>query len=130
MIVGNRLSSIEAKKGEKEIKGLDIRIGFKDVREGKDEDIIEIDYEYVAAYRDDAGEIKIGGTIFAKENEKTKKAILDAWKKNKRLPDEYMETALSNINFVGAVNGTIVAKVLNVPPPLPPLRLRMQKKSQ
>ncbi|MEM4335929.1 MAG: hypothetical protein QXL47_02940 [Candidatus Anstonellales archaeon] len=130
MIVGNRVSSIEAKRGEKEIKGLDIRIGFKDVRESKNEDMIEIDYEYIAAYREDAGEIKIGGTIFAKENEKTKKAILDAWKKDKKLPDEYMEVALNNINFMGAANGTIIAKVLNTAPPLIPPRLRMQKKSE
>ncbi|MEM2948454.1 MAG: hypothetical protein QXY05_04380 [Candidatus Anstonellales archaeon] len=130
MIVGNRVSSIEAKRGEKEIKGLDIRIGFKDVREGKDADVLEIDYEYVASYREDAGEIKIGGTIFAKENEKTKKAILDAWKKDKKLPDEYMEVALNNINFMGAANGTIIAKVLNTAPPLIPPRLRMQKKSE
>lgn len=127
MIVGNRVISIEAKKGEKEIKGLDIRIGFKDVRESKE--ILEIDYEYIANYREDAGQIKLTGTIFAKENEKTKKAILDAWKKDKKLPDDYMETALNNVNFMGAANGTIVAKVLNTAPPLLPPRLKMQKKS-
>ncbi len=128
MIVGNRVTSIEAKRGENEIKGLDIRIGFKDVRENNE--ILEIDYEYVASYREDAGEIKIGGTIFAKENEKTKKAILDAWKKDKRLPEDYMETALNNVNFMGAANGTIIAKVLNTAPPLLPPRLKMQKKSE
>jgi len=128
MIVGNRVTSIEAKRGENEIKGLDIRIGFKDVRENNE--ILEIDYEYVASYREDAGEIKIAGTIFAKENEKTKKAILDAWKKDKRLPEDYMETALNNVNFMGAANGTIIAKVLNTAPPLLPPRLKMQKKSE
>lgn len=129
MIVGNRVISIEAKRGEKEIKGLDIRIGFKEVRENKnDNDILDIDYEYIASYREDAGEIKITGTIFAKEDEKTKKAILDAWKKNNRLPEDYMESALNNVNFMGAANGTIIAKVLNIAPPLLPPRLKMQKK--
>ncbi|MGB9719533.1 MAG: hypothetical protein ACPL06_02990 [Candidatus Anstonellales archaeon] len=128
MIVGNRVNSIEAKRGESEIKRLDIRIGFRDVRESKNsKEILEIDYEYVAAYGEDAGEIKIGGTIFTKEDEKTKKAILDEWKKNKKLPDDYMEAALNNVNFMGAANGTIIAKVLNTTPPLLPPRLRMQK---
>lgn len=129
MIVGNRVTSIEAKRGDKEIKGLDIKIGFKDVRENKnDKGILDIDYEYIAGYREEAGEIKITGTIFAKEDEKTKKAILDSWKKNNRLPEEYMENLLNNVNFMGAANGTIIAKVLNTAPPLLPPRLRMQKK--
>lgn len=129
MIVGNRVTSIEGKRGEKEITGLDIKIGFKNVEENKnDKGILNIDYEYIASYREDAGEIKITGTVFAKEDEKTKKAILDAWKKNNRLPEDYMETALNNINFMGAANGTIIAKVLNTAPPLLPPRLKMQKK--
>jgi len=127
MIVGGKIDEISAKKtSENAINGLNINITLENVKvKGED---IEMHYEYTASYAVDVGELKIKGVLYAKEEKKFAKEIEDEWKKSKKLPDNYAETVLNAINYSGSANGTLVARVLNLSPPLIPPRIQLQKK--
>lgn len=129
MIVGGKIERIEAeKRKEGKIEGLSINITLDDIKV-KDENV-EIRYTYAAKYAKDIGEISIQGILYTKEDKKLAKEISENWKKNKskkKLPPEYASTLLSAINYTGSANGTLVARVLNLSPPLVPPRLQLEK---
>ena len=127
MIIGGRIDSIEGKKAKEDgIEGLNINIGIDGVKiEGEK---VEISYTYTANYSTDIGHITIKGTIFAEEDKKQGSEIENEWKKNKKLPENYLEPVLNAINYAGSANGTLIARVLNLSPPLVPPRIQVAKK--
>ncbi|MEM2908574.1 MAG: hypothetical protein QW590_00040 [Candidatus Bilamarchaeaceae archaeon] len=128
MIVGERIREISGSKSKREpIKGLSINIGVDDVRVSSKE--VEIDYTYTANYDEGIGKLQIKGTLLANEDEALSKKIETEWKKNKRLPEEYMTTILSAINYSGSANGTLLARVLGLTAPLIPPRIQLAKKA-
>jgi len=129
MIVGGRIDAVEGKKNKDEqIKGLSINISLDDVRvKGED---VEIVYTYTADYAEGVGQLKIKGTLFAKEDKKQAKELADAWKKDKKVPQDYANGLLTTINYSGSANGTLVARVVNLSPPLVPPRLQLGTKKK
>lgn len=126
MIVGDRVTKIESEiKERKAHNGLKLNIAIKDV--SSENDRVVFDYLYEVTYTD-VGYIKIFGKMFANEEEKLEKEIHDSWKKNKKIPEEYMEKLLNAINFTATSHATLVARVMNYSPPLIPPRLTMKKK--
>ena len=126
MIVGERILEISGNKAQgQSIKGLSINISIEKVE--KKGDHIEITYAYTASYQDKAGEIKIKGVLLAKEDSKRGKEILDMWKKNKKIPDDYATVVLSALNYSGSANGTLIARVLGLTAPLIPPRIQLSK---
>ncbi len=127
MIVGGKIERVEAeKKKDGKIEGLKIDIKIDDVKV-KDENV-EIKYTYTAEYAKGMGEIKISGVLYAKEDEKVAKEISESWnkdKKNRTIPKSYASSLLSAINYTGSANGTLVARVLNLSPPLVPPKLQV-----
>ncbi|MDD5023408.1 MAG: hypothetical protein PHU63_04530 [Candidatus ainarchaeum sp.] len=128
MIVGGKIERVEAdKKSDGKIEGLSINITLDDIKV-KDENL-EINYTYSAKYEKGVGEIKIIGVLYAKEDKKTAKEISEIWKKEKtarKLPMEYTSALISAINYTGSANGTLVARVLNLSPPLVPPKLQLE----
>ncbi|MFA6530485.1 MAG: hypothetical protein WCT31_02050 [Candidatus Micrarchaeia archaeon] len=126
MIVGGKIDEVDAKKMKEEnISGLNINIVMEDVKvKGED---VEMKYVYTVDYEDKVGVMKITGYLYAKEDKKLVKEIEDSWKKNKKLPEKYAETILNAINYSGSANGTLVARVINLSPPLIPPRIRLGK---
>lgn len=129
MLVGERIRDVSGVKNKREaIKGLSINIAVSDVRvKGRD---VEMDYKYVANYDEDIGKLEIQGTLLANEEEDTAKKIEDSWKKNKRLPDDYMPMVLSAINYSGSANGTLIARVVGLTAPLIPPRIQLAPKGK
>ncbi len=127
MIVGGKIDSVEAiKKSEDALKGLNINIVMEDVKvKGEN---VEMTYTYTVTYDEGIGELKMKGVLYAKEEKKFAKEIEDEWKKSKKLPDSYAEGILNAINYNGSANGTMVARVLNLSPPLIPPRIQLAKK--
>lgn len=127
MIVGGKIEHVEAeKKTDGKMEGLDINISLDDVKV-KNEDV-KIRYTYSAKYEKDVGEIKIKGVLYAKEDKKLAKEIADSWKKDKskrKIPSNYASTILSAINYTGSANGTLIARVLGLSPPLLPPKLQV-----
>lgn len=126
MIVGERILEVSGNRTPKaSIKGLSINISLEDVK--SQEDNVEITYVYTANYQQDAGQLKIKGVLLAKEEAKLAKEIVDAWKKNKKIPENYASVVLSAVNYSGSANGTLVARVLGLTAPLIPPRIQLSK---
>jgi hypothetical protein len=126
MIVGERILEVSGNRVPKEaIKGLNINIQLDGVEKAKDN--IEIAYTYIADYKEAVGQIKIKGLLIAKEEEKLAKEIVDKWKKEKKIPDDYATVVLSAVNYSGSANGTLLARVLGLTAPLIPPKIQLSK---
>ena len=125
MIIGDRVDKIEAEiKERKPHEGLKLNIGIRGVE--KKENQILIRYAYEVVY-EGVGVIRVEGVVMAEEDEKKTKEILESWEKKKKLPNDYMERLLNAINYTCTSHATIVARVLNYPPPLTPPRLTIRE---
>ncbi len=124
MITGGRIDAVEGKRNKEDtFQGLNINIAVDNVKvEGEN---VEVAYTYDVSYANDAGSVRVKGALFAKEDKKLAKTIEDEWKKAKKLPNEFAETALTAINFAGSANGIFIARVLNLSPPLVPQRIQV-----
>lgn len=126
MIVGERIVEVSGKKtAGLSIKGLSINIALEDVEHQNGN--VEITYVYTANYDENVGQIRIKGTLMAREEDKLAHEIVDMWKKNKKVPDSYAETVLSAVNYSGSANGTLLARVLGLTAPLIPPRIQLSR---
>ncbi len=127
MILGDRVNKVEVEaKDRTKYEGLKINIKIEDVKETKDG---KLEFYYTTAYDyGPMGYMKISGTILAEEEKKERKRLLDSWKKNKSLPKDYLEKLLNVINFVDSAHGTIIARVVNIRPPIRAMRLTIKEK--
>ncbi len=122
MIVGGRVTEINGVQGTgKEMKGLSVNIGINNVRINSKG--IEFDYSYGVLYEGDLGSLTIKGTLFAEESKDLTEQIKSEWTKSKKLPEEYAKGLMNIIIRSGTSNGILIARVLDLPPPLPPLQI-------
>lgn len=126
MIVGERILEVSGNRvPQQNIKGLNINIQLDGVEKAKEN--LEITYTYIADYKDAVGQIKIKGLLIAKEEDKLSKEIVDKWKKEKKIPDDYATVILSAVNYSGSANGTLLARVLGLTAPLIPPKIQLSK---
>lgn len=126
MITGIRIDKVEASRDKNEdVKGLDVNIGIDEVKINGPE--VEIAFSYTATYQEGVGVLKMNGALLAHEDEKAAKEIGSAWKKEKKLPDEFSEMVLNAINFTCGTNGVLVVRPVNLAPPMIPPRIQLKK---
>ncbi|MCX8174604.1 MAG: hypothetical protein N3E51_00150 [Candidatus Micrarchaeota archaeon] len=124
MITGIKIQSAEAKhEKDEEVSGLNINISIESVSSKGGETTIA--FKYVASYLEGVGELKMGGLITAKEDAKLTREIVERWEKEKRLPDDFAEIVLNAINYACGTNGVLVARAVNLSPPIVPPRIEL-----
>ncbi len=124
MITAIKLSNVSARRDkDDEVAGLNINIGVDTVTAKGSE--VTIVFSYTASYLEGVGELKIGGSITAKEDARLVKEITERWEKEKRLPDAFAELALNAINYACGTNGTLVVRAINLSPPIVPPRIQL-----
>ena len=124
MITGIKIASVEAHRDKDEdITGLNVNIGIDEVAVKAGE--ISITFNYAASYQENVGELKMKGTIVAKEDAKLTKEVEAKWGKEKRLPDDFAELVLNAINYTCGTNGTLVVRPVNLSPPIVPPRIQL-----
>ena len=129
MIVGNRVTKIEAAREKQEPrKGLNFKINIKEAKVTAKN--VEVTYEYKADYTEGVGYIRMEGVIIAEEEKKLLDEIKKEWADKQRLPQEYAEIILNAINYFGGVNGVLAARVVNLSPPIVPPRFNLTKKKE
>ena len=127
MILGDRVNKIEVEVKDRTVyKGMNIGISIKDVKENNKR--LEFEYECRMDYPDSAI-MTINGVIVAEEDSKKKKKIWESWKKDKTIPKEYLENLLNAINFLASAHGTVIARVVNIRPPIRAPRLTLKEKA-
>ncbi|MCX6774190.1 MAG: hypothetical protein NTY68_04315 [Candidatus Micrarchaeota archaeon] len=116
MIVGDRINRIEADvSATANYEGFKIDIKMGDVRKEADDRLL-ISYIYTVDYGT-VGKVSLYGVV-VEGDAKAIPNLVETWTKTKRLPPDYMEQLINVINFLGSAHGTIVARVLNVRPPI------------
>jgi len=128
MIVEGKLDKMEVEKKGGKTKSMNVGITIDDV-EVKNQDI-QIKYTYLVRYLDNVGQIKIEGTLTAKEDTKLAREIEKTWRKNKKnrkLPMNYSTMIINAINYTGSANGTLAARLFDLPPPLVPPQITLKK---
>jgi hypothetical protein len=116
MIVGDKINKIEADvSGTANYEGFKIDIKMGDVRK-EAADRLLISYIYTVDYGA-VGKVSLYGVV-VEGDAKLIPNLEETWTKTKRLPTDYMEQLINVINFLGCAHGTIIARVLNVRPPI------------
>ncbi len=122
MIISDAVVKVEAEVKERpKSRAWKSTISIEDVKER--EDLTVYQYKYLVTYEDGkVGKISIEGELYGKDEPKE---ALELWKKEKKLPAKELERLLSIINYIGPAHATIVARVINFPPPIPVPTIRI-----
>lgn len=129
MITGIKIVSVEAKREkDEEMTGLNVNIGIDNVVVVGEE--VKIDFNYSVAYLEGVGELKMKGTITAREDERLIKEIKVRWEKEKKLPDSFAEIMLNAINYACGTNGIFVVRPVNLSPPIVPPKIQLGEKAK
>lgn len=124
MITGIKINYVEAKRDKDiDMTGLSVNIGIDNVVVTGSE--TKIDFNYGVNYAEGVGELKMKGSITAKEDDKLTKEIKDRWAKDKKLPDDFAEITLNAINYACGTNGVFVVRPVNLSPPIVPPRIQL-----
>lgn len=132
MISGLRISHVEADRmNEEMIANMKFNINFDNVKvEG---DNVHVEFTFVANYEGDAakgkdvGQLKIIGTILAKEGKKEVEEISNLWKSKKTLPIPFAEGVINLLNFECGARGTLLASSIGLLAPLPLSRAKLSE---
>ncbi len=125
-ISGMRIVKAEITRDKNEMpSGIGINMAITDLKE--EGGLIEIHFTYKADYADKVGNLQMTGILFVEDEKKARDEILKGWKTKKRLEDAFAEEVLNNINFACGAHGTLMARVVNLQPPLIPPRIRLEK---
>jgi len=127
MIVGERIMKIDGERKKfEQIKNFKINVDIKDVKvKGED---VEMTYLYTVGYESGVGDLSIHGVLLAKEDKKLAKEIADTWKKEKKLPSQYMAGVLRATIYSGSANGTLLARVMGFNAPFFPPAIKVEEK--
>jgi len=127
IVLGGRITSAEVKIDKRELSAKrNMNIEIKGLKLEKD--VLEIEYSYTVVYGDNSAKLKIEGVVVAKEPGAAK--IVERWKKKQGLPDEFSEDLINVINYVGSVNGTVIARVVDLAPPMSMPKLTRGEKKE
>ncbi len=135
MITGNRITSVEAKRDlDDMITNMRFNINFDDVKtEG---DNVDVAYTFTAVYEGGnsgspktVGQLKITGSIAARESKQTISEVTKLWKDKKTLPIQFAEDVINLLNFECGSRGTLVAYSIGFVAPLPISRAKLQEQA-
>lgn len=132
MITAIGINDVEAHRPVTDpITNMKFNINFDDVKVTGEN--VEVAYTFTTSYEGGAkgdkvvGNLKIKGTVQAKEDKSTITQINDAWKSKKTLPVKFAEDLINILNFECASRGTLLAWSIGVIAPLPLTRAKLEE---
>jgi len=105
----------DAKKSSSETPlNINTNISYRDVRQ--DAGRLFVDFDYVAAYAPDGSYVRLGGrAVFIGPEVK---GAHDEWTKSSRISGEAGQYIVNAIHYSASINAVLVARALNMTPPL------------
>jgi hypothetical protein len=135
MITGIGINDVEAHRPVTDpITNMKFNINFDNVKVTGDN--VEVAYTFTTAYEGGAkgdkavGDLKIKGTISAKEEKEMINQINELWKSKKTLPIKFAEDLINILNFECASRGTLLAWSIGMIAPLPLTRAKLEEGPQ
>ncbi len=135
MITGIGISDVEAHRPVLDaITNMKFNINFDNVKVTGEN--VEIAYTFTAIYEGgekgdkQVGDLKIKGSVQAKEGKEMVGQINESWKSKKTLPIRFAEDLINILNFECASRGTLLAWSIGVIAPLPLTRAKLEEGPQ
>ncbi len=91
-------------------------------------DIIELDFSFKSSYEPQIAQLLLRGKLYVKATAKEYKDLAEALKNKKGLPVEMASLISTAITYAGEVNGTLLARIVNIPAPIIPPSMTYVKK--
>ncbi len=134
MITGIGINDVEAHRPVSDpITNMKFNINFENVKVSGDS--VEVVYTFTTSYEGgtdgkSVGDLKIKGSIFAKEEKDMVKQISETWTSKKTLPVKFAEDVINILNFECASRGTLLAWSIGMIAPLPLTRAKLEEGSK
>jgi len=97
----------------KDVKEHDLNLG------DKSQSALKFLFEFSSKYDPNLGEITLGGDLLFMESSAKTKAIMDEWKKEKKVPKDVMTSILNTVLTKCNIEALILSQKVNLPPPIP-----------
>ena len=125
--VGFSFDKIEASRNMDEVKGninVHHTLNIVDVKKEeinleKKQDVLKFIFEFKLDYSPNVGLINLKGSMSYVEDPKKIKDILQEWKKNKKLPQEIMQSLFNTVLARANIKALSLSQDVNLPPHLP-----------
>ncbi len=135
-IVGFNFTKITAEKNNA-VKGnisINTNVQIKDVKDTKmkmpsKQKTIEVDFHYIAKFDPKLGSMDFEGNMILLEDEKRANELLKYWKKNKKLPDEFVPVVMNTALNRCSIEAVILSKDINLPAPVQMPKIGPSKKA-
>jgi len=122
-IVGFQFDKVSANKSGT-VKGkIDIahNINIKDVKQeeltlDKKQNVLRFTFEFKVDYKPNLGDISLEGHLLYLDTPEKIKELGDAWKKNKKLPDDITTNVINMVLTKSNVKALILSQDVNLPP--------------
>lgn len=132
MITGIGISDVEAHRPVTDpITNMKFNINFENVKVTGQE--VEVIYTFTTSYEGgekaakSVGNLKIKGSVFAREDKEMVQQITNTWENKKTLPVKFAEDVINILNFECASRGTLLAWSIGVIAPLPLTRAKLEE---
>lgn len=80
---------------------------------------VKFTFEFSSVYDPKVAKITLEGTVLYLADDKKVKAILDDWKKDKKVKKEIMSPVLNTVLTKCNIQSLILSNTVNLPPPIP-----------
>ncbi|RZN47090.1 hypothetical protein EF808_04630 [archaeon] len=135
-IVGVRIDKIEASRNNQTKVDGSVRIGSSprilSITENQvpsatgKMNVLEVGFEYFINYDPALGSIRIDGAVLAQEKDERKKKVLNDWKSERKLPQDFSTEILKQLTQRSMLISMLLAREMGLPSPLP-LRISQQE---
>jgi len=104
-----------------------VNLDINDLRFKGDE--LRVEFSYTVDYKPDIARMKFDGYALLAGSRSDLDKVEKEWKKDKTLPKSVGEPLINVISFNAQTNGVLVAKAINIVPPLMSPKLEMGAKA-
>ena len=134
--IGFNFEKIEATRSTEEVKGnINVKhtLNIVDVKQqevnvDKKQEVLKFIFEFKLNYEPKIGIINLTGNMLYLEDPKRMKEILQDWKKDKKIPQEVMQSLFNTILVKANIKALGLAQDINLPPHLPMPKVEQQNK--
>ncbi len=137
-IVGFNLTKINVQR-EGVVKAnikVNNNIQIKDIKETKlrlgtdKQKTLDISFVYTTKYDPKIGNIELEGDVLLLEEAKKAKQIEKEWKKNKKIPADYVEPVMNSILNRCTVEAILLSREVNLPTPVPLPKVQPKRQAE